>query len=136
MTIAVVDASVVVRWYVSDDPLHERALEIRRGYEGIAPAMLQTEVANAFWKYVRVNRMQIDDACESVAVLFDLIVLVEDRLLLSAAQQLSAKHDHPVYDCLYVVLAQREGVRLATADARMAKIASLAGVPTSHIGRT
>lgn len=135
MTIAVIDASIVVRWYVDDDPLHQQAMDIRRVHEAIAPALLQTEVANALWKYVRVDRIQIDDACESVAVLSDLLVLVDDRVLIAAAQQLSARHNHPVYDCLYVILAQREGVGLATADARMARIAAAAGVSTTFIGQ-
>ena len=135
MTVAVIDASIVVRWYVASDPLHQQALDVRHAYEAIAPALVQTEVANALWKYVRVDRLRIDDACESVAVLPDLLTLVDDRHLISAAQQLSARHNHPVYDCLYVALAQREGVGLATADARMARIAVAAGVPTIFIGQ-
>ena len=38
------------------------------------------------------------------------------RLVAQAARQL----DHPVYDCFYLALADREGVPLVTADTRLA----------------
>lgn len=120
MTLAVVDASVVVRWYVVDDPLHAEALKVRPLYDALAPALLQAEVANALWKYIRIGRMQIEDACEGVAVLADLLTLTDDRLLIGAAQRLSAELNHPVYDCLYLALARRDAAVLVTADRRLA----------------
>lgn len=50
--------------------------------------------------------------------------LTDDRSLLPAAQRLSIQLDHPVYDCVYVALAVREGVALITADQRLAAKAS------------
>ncbi len=133
MTLAVVDASIVVRWYVTDDPLHAKALEVKRLYEAIAPTLLLAEVANAMWKYVRIGRMQIEDACESVAVLPDLLTLTDDRLLVGAAQRLSAEINHPVYDCLYMALARREASMLVTADKRLADKARALGLPVQSI---
>jgi predicted nucleic acid-binding protein len=35
------------------------------------------------------------------------------------AFDLAVEHDHPVYDTLFIALAQREGLRVATFDRRM-----------------
>ncbi|MDP3403225.1 MAG: type II toxin-antitoxin system VapC family toxin [Brevundimonas sp.] len=134
MTLAVLDASVVVRWYVVDDPFHAEALKVRHLYEAIAPALLQAEVANAMWKYVRIGRMQIEDACEGVAVLSDLLTLTDDRLLIGAAQRLSAELNHPVHDCLYLALARRDAAVLITADRRLADRGHDLGLSVQRIG--
>ena len=136
MTRVVVDASIVVRWYVSDDPLHAQSLETKRQHDLIAPAVIQAETANALWKYVRRNLLNVEDACESVAVLPDLITLTEDRHLIESAQRLSARNDHSVYDCLYLALAQREGVGLATADRGLAMLAQSLQISTSWVRLT
>lgn len=136
MTRIVVDASIVVRWYVSDDPLHLQALETKQRHDLLAPAVLQAETANALWKYVRRDMLKVDDACESVAVLPDLIALVEDRLLLASAQRLSAANDRPVYDCLYLALAQREALDLVTADRSLARLGEAIGLSTTLVQRS
>lgn len=130
MTLAVIDASVVVRWFVADDPLHTQALDAKVRFETAAPALIQAETANALWRFVRVGRLDVEDACESVAVLPGLIRLTEDREVIAAAQRLSAALNHPVYDCLYLALARREAVGLVTADRRLAELSRTAGTDT------
>src|SRR4051794_18816481 len=41
--------------------------------------------------------------------------------LLGRALDIALAFDHPVYDCLYVALAERRGERLLTADRRLLK---------------
>lgn len=120
MTVAVIDASVVVRWYIADDPLHAKALDVKGYYELIAPSLIQAEVANAMWKYVRIDKLDRDDACASVDLLPDLLTLTDDRLLIGAAQRLGIEINHSVYDCFYLALARRETAALITADRRLA----------------
>jgi predicted nucleic acid-binding protein len=47
--------------------------------------------------------------------------LVPTAPLRARALDLALRRDHPVYDCLYVALAQREGLPLLTADRRLAE---------------
>ena len=46
---------------------------------------------------------------------------------------LARELDHPVYDCFYLALAEREGVQLLTADARL--IGRLAGTARAGLCR-
>lgn len=41
-----------------------------------------------------------------------------DEAVCTDAIRLALAHDRPVYDCMYLALAQRIGVRLVTADRR------------------
>lgn len=134
MSVAVFDANVIVKWYIAADPFFGAALEIQQAYQGAAPALVQVEVANALWKYVRAGIVNLEDACEGVAVLAELIDLTPDNALLGRAQQLSAELDHPVYDCLYLALAQKRACPLVTADKRLAEKARTLDIAVEFIG--
>ena len=47
-----------------------------------------------------------------------------DRSLQAEALALATHLDHPVYDCLYLVLARREVAALLSADQRLLKLAA------------
>ncbi len=130
MTVAVFDASVAVKWLVTDDRLAPPALAARQRYDAAAPRLIQTEVANALWKYVRLGAVPLDAAVEGVAVLDDVMDLTPDERLLERAQRLSAQIDHPIYDCLYLVLARDSGAPLITADRRLAEKSRALSVET------
>lgn len=49
------------------------------------------------------------------------VAVVDDEPLLPAAFRLAADRDHPVYDCVYLALAMREGIPLLTADLKLAR---------------
>jgi len=56
-------------------------------------------------------------------------LIVEERpALLSRAARLALEVDHPVYDCLYLVLASEQGARLATDDEGLRRVAPHANV--------
>jgi len=133
VSLAVFDASVVLKWFVADDVLFPRALEASAGAEPVAPSFIQIEVANALWKYVRAGQLALEDALEGAAVLSDRLRLYPDSDLLAPAQRLAAQLAHPVYDCLYLSLAQRLACPLVTADRRLAGRAVDLGVPTTLI---
>ncbi len=66
---------------------------------------------------MRTGRLGAGDAVEAAAglpALFD--TLVPSAELVERACTLALGLDHPVYDCLYLALAEREGVALVTAD--------------------
>ena len=134
MTVAVFDASVVVKWFVTDDRLAAPALMARERYGAAAPRLIQIEVANALWKYVRIGVVPVEAAIEGVAVLDDVMELTPDDQLLAEAQRLSVDIDHPIYDCLYLVLARDSRASLITADRRLASKGLEMGIETILIG--
>jgi predicted nucleic acid-binding protein len=122
----VVDASVAAKWlFVEPDTGKARAI-LDSAESGelqlLAPEILPAEVANSLWK--RTQRGDLDRA--SAMGLFDGFQRVEFKFcsvqeLIEPALSIAFRQHHPVYDCLYVVLARREGCDLVTADERLFK---------------
>lgn len=115
----VVDASVVVKWFLPE-ALTEAALRVAgRDYEFVAPDLLGAEVISALWK--RQRRGELDGA-EAAAIVEDFrriaIVTLPLTPLLPSAFAIAAAAGHSPYDCLYLALAEREDCRLVTADRR------------------
>lgn len=80
------------------------------------------EVAHALWKKVQAS--QLDQASAESGILA--LARIVDRTvpaqgLLSAAMRLSYELPHPIYDCLYLAMAQAEDVRVLTADVQFAR---------------
>lgn len=114
----VVDASVALKWFLPDEPHAAEALAIVRGGAAlIAPDMLIAEVCNAAWRSARLGCIGRDQVNEIAAVLprfFD--TLIGAAALAPRAVAIAGELDHPVYDCLYVTLAEARQARLVTAD--------------------
>ncbi len=122
----VVDASIVVDWVAPGigerSPalvtLHRLAEERQ---EITAPRLLLEEVANALLTGLRRRRWSGSQADEAFARLRRLPVrLVDDRRDLDRAWDLARRYDdHPIYDMLYVAVAERTRTVLITADASL-----------------
>jgi predicted nucleic acid-binding protein len=117
----VVDASVALKWFLSTEPDADRALEVVRSGERLcAPDLLVVEVCNAAWKSVRLGRisqLRADQIAASLPRFLD--TLAEAAPLAQRAVTIAAQLDHPVYDALYLALAEREQAKLVTADSRL-----------------
>ena len=124
MTSLIVDASVAVKWFFSE-PDSQRANDLRDGeFDFIAPELIIAEIGNAAWK--KLSRNEIDAAGAVFVVrrpplVFDSLVSMID--LAEAAMQLSAALLHPIYDCFYLALAERERAPFVSADARLLEAA-------------
>ena len=128
----VVDASTAVKWFVDEGGPAVRAARrlLLAGHDLIAPSLLLSEVQNVMWKKLRAAQVTEEQGSLVAASLQSFFVHVaSDEALVEAAWALAVAHDHPIYDCLYVALAQRAGARLATFDKRMKLLARAAGVP-------
>lgn len=119
----VVDASVVVDWVAPDaDPqgparnLLQRLAANRAPV--IGPRLLREEVANALATGIRRGRWDGAAADRAYGLLQALPVLTLDEPHdLDRAWELSRRYDeHPVYDLIYVALAERLNEELITAD--------------------
>ena len=116
----VVDASVAVKFSVQEQGT-EAALElIRTESDLVAPDLLLTEVANAYWAMVRSSRVLEVHAQRFLDELPDYFSkLYPAGSLLPRALKIACRLRHPVYDCVYLALAERLGCRLVTADRKL-----------------
>ncbi|MGE3778886.1 MAG: type II toxin-antitoxin system VapC family toxin [Pirellulaceae bacterium] len=116
MTI-VVDASVALKWVLHEEG--SEAAERLLDEELIAPSLWLVEAGNALWRRSTRGEISAAEAQERLSELFNApvttVALEEDVI---AAVRLAAELDHPVYDCLYLALAIREGTYVVTADRR------------------
>ena len=122
----VVDASVVVDWVAPgvDPRLPAVALLTRLAAtdtEVLAPRLLMEEVSNALLTGVRRGRWSGAAADVSRSLLGALPVrLIDDSRDLDRAWDLARRNDnHPIYDLVYVALAERRRVPFVTADAAL-----------------
>jgi predicted nucleic acid-binding protein len=132
----VIDASAAVKWFVEQPGSAEARAIGGAGAELLAPELILAEIGSALWKYVRAGQLAPDVAAEMLSrapsAFLELIPL--ETLLLDAFA-LSVSVPHPVYDCFYLALAQRERAPLVTADKRLAAAAqSLPGVDVQFLG--
>jgi len=120
----VLDASAVVRIIEGSDeasPLHEALLNADLG---ACPKLMLTEVANALWRLQRAGQLEAHGLQVRLGRARELVDHIEpDRNLLAEALALAVHLGHPVYDCLYLVLARREVATVLTADQRLMELA-------------
>lgn len=118
----VVDASVALRWFV-DAPGAAVAGAVLEGEDPLlAPDLVVAEVANAAWKLVRGGQITEEHGSRIAgAVASTFSALTSCAKLSSQAFALARQLDHPVYDCLYLALAESEKASLVTADRRLAR---------------
>ena len=117
----VVDASIVVS-LIAEESVSAAARASVARESLIAPELVLGETADVLWRKVRLRMMTAEQARRAGAGLRMLFTeLAPLAGLTLAALDLALRRDHPVYDCLYVALAQREGVPLLTADRRLAE---------------
>ncbi len=86
----------------------------------VAPSLLQTEVANALWKYRRAGLLDDLRVVERHAEAVGLVDrFTDDAVLFPEALRLAVTSDHPVYDAMYLVAARRHAACLLTFDRRL-----------------
>lgn len=119
----VVDASVVIDWVSPEASATTPAVKLfnrlgLRGAELLGPRLLMEEVSNALIRGIRRRRWSGAAADSSHALLLRLPVhVVDDRRDLVRGWELARRYDnHPVYDMIYVALAERNHTDLITAD--------------------
>ena len=117
MSTFVVDASVALRWVVELPFAAEARSFLSFQNRLLAPDFLHAEVGSAITKLVRVGAISAADGVEAFDDFFRAPVrLCPARPLAQAALETALKHGRSFYDCLYLVLAEREGGVFVTAD--------------------
>lgn len=129
----VVDASVVVKWFLPDAPDKtdiDRALALLElGAMGQArflqPPHWMAEVAAVLAR--RIPDTAADDVAD--LGLFEFVEVIDEAAVFRRAVELSVSLDHHLFDTLYHALALARGATLITADRRYyVKAAGLGGI--------
>jgi predicted nucleic acid-binding protein len=130
MTRLVVDASIAAKWVVQESGTSE-ALALRK-HALLAPDLLVAECANIFWKKTVRGEMTPEEASAAAALLERAdIELAPMRTLMAPATTWAIRLNHAAYDCVYLALAEREGVAFATADLSfVAKVRQAGATPS------
>lgn len=130
----VLDASVAVAWCFEDEstPFAEHVLDlVSAGAETLAPAIWPLEVANALLTAERRKRITTAQVTALLQRISKLPIAVEPIPLARAFEQVlstARQHELTEYDAAYVELALREGLPLATLDAKLRRAARSAGI--------
>lgn len=125
----VIDASVAVKWLLAEDRSTEAQRLLDLDVELIAPTSILYEVFHALWDAARTGRLPSNRLSEFIDVVpAPFTALVPMEQLYAAAAGMAQSWRHPIYDCAYIALAQREHADLVTADERMLGIARRAKV--------
>jgi len=128
----VVDTSVAIKWIV-DEEGSDKA-ELLQGADMVAPALFRIEAGNVLRTLAAKQILANDRAIDLFLFLqtAPVTIIDADELLERRALDLALALEHPIYDCVYLALAERMDRRLITADRRFIK--ALSG--TEHAART
>ena len=129
----IVDASVAAVWMFEDEshPVADIALaEIRGDGDGFVPQHWYLEVRNALLMGERRGRVAHEDIGDRLSFLNGLTVQTDEDVNLDAVFHLARLYNVTMYDAMYLELAIRRRLPLATLDRRLARAASDAGVET------
>lgn len=129
----VIDNSIVVAGILGeDDALAEACLAHLANTSAVAPSIWPAEFANALWSAERRQRLTAAQASQALAIGLALGIAVEDALppaqVFGAVHSLARLTQLSVYDALYLELAMRRGLPLATLDTALARAADAVGV--------
>jgi predicted nucleic acid-binding protein len=120
----VIDASIAVKWQLSDEADAACALEMLHDYAAeklvfVAPQIWQYEIANVFNKAVSIGRLTETEGRNAV----DMLCALEIELIAFPppleAYTLARKYQRSVFDSLYLAAAETNGIHLWTSDRKL-----------------
>ena len=129
----VIDASVVVKWYVPEAASDRAARVLTSNYEFVAPDLLLSEFGNVLWKKTRRQELPAVDASEILIqfIAAGQITYVSILSLVQSAFEIAVRYNHPIYDSMYLAVAVAQDCRLVTADERLLR--AFRDTPFEHL---
>jgi len=131
---ALLDSSVVLKWFRRDEVWRDVALQLRLAYiEGrmviYVPDLLTYEIANVLRHKPDLNQGQVQAALNS---LYDMQIRIVkgSREVIKEAIHLAYLYDVTVYDAAFVAVAESLNVSFITADDKLSQ--KLAKAPNVH----
>lgn len=121
----VIDASVVLKWYLVDEKHGENALGLLNRYisnelDILAPSLLEYEVINGLIIAMRRGRIEEETVFTAIDGFLDLGVELKNLSMFSAkVLHYCRVYNRSAYDASYLALAEEEGIALITSDRGM-----------------
>jgi len=134
VSVFVVDAGVVLKWFVPE--IHSDAARrlLSAAHQYLAPDLLFPEVGNAIWKKVRRGELTAEDGKRLAADISSIAVeTVSTRSLMIDAHALAVAIGLTVYDAMYLTLAVRLKTELITADVRLNRTVAANPMTAAHV---
>ena len=130
MTELVLDASTAVTWLLEDEMYADTSgiLELVREGRALVPQLWHYEVANALLTAQRQGRLPEGGARERLDSLDVLPIFTDHEADLRDALDISLLRGLSIYDALYVELARRRRLPLATLDSGLGRAALAEGL--------
>jgi predicted nucleic acid-binding protein len=121
----VVDASVVAKWFLPETH-KEKAERLLRDFlddkvQLTAPDLVVAEVGNLLWKRsIKLKDISQSQADQMYGAFLAIgLPLCPSVSIAASAFKLSIEREHPIYDMLYIALAEENGCKFVTADEKL-----------------
>ena len=126
----VVDASITLAWLFDDEDDSRAHIALTRLEEdgAVVPHLWHLETRNSLLTAERRRRLSSSEVGERLDALNELPIRTDEEADLQSAFDLAKMHRLSMYDALYLELAIREGVELATLDRPLGRAAAAEGV--------
>jgi predicted nucleic acid-binding protein len=125
--ILVIDANVGLKWFIEESRSPAARKILDKGASFIAPDIFIPEICNVVWKKVKNQEITAEQGqaiVSNVPMVLDHIVPSSE--VAKRAFALAVQFNHPVYECLYLALAERESISLVTDDVKLVTVAKKA----------
>lgn len=114
----IIDASVALRWFLNEPGVSDAAAAFSQSAVApSAPDLVLVEIGNGLWSATRRQRLDETTAhslLASAPALFG--ELRPSETLMARAFEMARTLDHPVYDCMYLAMAEADRTPLLTVD--------------------
>ena len=121
----VVDASVVLKWYLPDEEGAKQAFSLLSEFvEGnfnlYAPALIDYEFVNAMWVAGKTGRISKDDRDDAVDNFLNIeMKKVGIEKFFKSILIFAAEHNRSCYDASYLALSETIGAPFVTSDKKL-----------------